>query len=307
MGDDAGDLDAAGLEVDDQARVVRLIFNKYRDGWSPAAIAGWLTENNHPSPRAGKKHKYNGWGDSTVRGILSNEKYIGDWTYNETEWRLHPVTRKRVPRRRNPNEVEHDHREELRIVDEELWTAVRTRMDSVSASWREGKPKGSVRRNRTAKRNDYPLSGLLVCACCAKPMTLQGGTSAIYYKCNSYKRTRGKACPNGRSVREAQVREGLLDLIREKIATPGAIAYVRDQVSKRLAAIARTGDADLIAAERVRRTPPGLICEAPEALRDASGMTSRNRTSCPVDGRFGQMPALNRRLGAARIMRVLQE
>lgn len=245
--------DPDGYEIlicDEHARVVRIIFVKYRDGWSPAAIAGWLTDNNYPSPRAGKKHKYSGWGDSTVRCILQNEKYIGDWSFNETEWRLHPVTRKRVPRRRSPAEVDHDHREELRIVDDELWTAVRTRMEAISASWGEKKPKGSLRRNRTAKRHDYPLSGLLVCACCAKPMTLQGGTSAIYYKCNSYKRTGGKACSNGRSVREVQVRESLLELIRDKIATPAAIAYVRDQAAKRLAAITREGDGELLAAER---------------------------------------------------------
>lgn len=238
------------LIFDEQARVVRLIFGKYRDGWSPAAIAGWLTEHDYRPPRAGKKHRYTGWGDSTIRHILRNEKYVGDWTYNETEWRLHPVTRKRVPRKRKPNEVEHDHREELRIIDDELWTAVQARMEAISASWRGGTQHGDVRRNRAAKRRDYPLSGLVVCALCAKPMTLQAGTSAAYYKCNSYKRSHGKACSNGRSVREAHVRESLLELLRDKLATPAAIDYVRAQVAKRLDALAATGDDEIQAAER---------------------------------------------------------
>ncbi|HEY4178763.1 MAG TPA: recombinase family protein [Kofleriaceae bacterium] len=248
---DARDPDGYDLLIfAEQAAVVRTIFGKYREGWSPAAIAGWLTENNIPSPRAGKKHRYTGWGDSTVRNFLRNEKYVGEWTYNETEWRLHPVTRKRVPRKRKPNEVEHDHREELRIIDDEVWTAVQSRMQAVSASWRDTQEHGDVRRNRAAKRRDYPLSGLVVCALCAKPMTLQAGTSATYYKCNSYKRSHGKACSNGRSVREAHVREGLLELIRDKLATPAALDYVREQVAKRLNAIAATGDGELATAER---------------------------------------------------------
>lgn len=56
-----------------QAGIVRRIFGAFLQGKSPYAIAGWLTGEGVPTP-GGKAV----WSQSTVRSILTNEKYKGD-------------------------------------------------------------------------------------------------------------------------------------------------------------------------------------------------------------------------------------
>ena len=63
-----------GFEVDkEQARIVRYIFGKFLSGKNPNQIAKHLTENKIPTPRGKEK-----WSYSSVRSILTNEKYKGD-------------------------------------------------------------------------------------------------------------------------------------------------------------------------------------------------------------------------------------
>ena len=63
-----------GFEVDkEQAQIVRYIFGQFLSGKNPNQIAKHLTENKIPTPR-GKTR----WSYSSVRSILTNEKYKGD-------------------------------------------------------------------------------------------------------------------------------------------------------------------------------------------------------------------------------------
>ena len=59
--------------VPEEAAIVRQIFRDYLDGYSPGRIASGLMKDGVPSP-AGKKS----WYASTVKSILTNEKYTGD-------------------------------------------------------------------------------------------------------------------------------------------------------------------------------------------------------------------------------------
>lgn len=58
---------------EDEAKIVRWIFDRYLAGYSSRLIAESLTAKNVPTPR-GKKV----WIETAVRKILVNEKYIGD-------------------------------------------------------------------------------------------------------------------------------------------------------------------------------------------------------------------------------------
>ncbi|MCI9081816.1 MAG: recombinase family protein [Lachnospiraceae bacterium] len=58
---------------EEQAQIVRRIYGMFLQGRSPYAIARMLTEEGIPTP--GGKTK---WSGSTVRSILTNEKYKGD-------------------------------------------------------------------------------------------------------------------------------------------------------------------------------------------------------------------------------------
>jgi site-specific DNA recombinase len=63
------------IEIDDEAAViVRRIFAEYLDGGALHRIARDLNREGIASPRAGTKHKRYGWGASTIRAMLYNEK-----------------------------------------------------------------------------------------------------------------------------------------------------------------------------------------------------------------------------------------
>ncbi|HPV02180.1 MAG TPA: recombinase family protein [Clostridiales bacterium] len=59
--------------VEEEAKIVRLIYKMFLEGKTPLSIAEYLTENNISTPAG--KHK---WHQSTVLSILQNEKYKGD-------------------------------------------------------------------------------------------------------------------------------------------------------------------------------------------------------------------------------------
>lgn len=79
----------------EEAKIVRLIYKLYLDGYSDYHIAGYLTEQNVPTPC--KKEK---WCVSTVRSILLNEKYKGDAFLQKT------VTVDYLTKRKKKNEGE---------------------------------------------------------------------------------------------------------------------------------------------------------------------------------------------------------
>ena len=61
------------MVVPEQAKTVRLIYKLFLDGMTMHTIAGELTKRGIKTP--GGKDK---WNQSTVRSILTNEKYKGD-------------------------------------------------------------------------------------------------------------------------------------------------------------------------------------------------------------------------------------
>lgn len=65
--------------VEEEAAIVRKIYDLFLDGLTPKHIATYLTEHNIPTPTGKKK-----WYFSTVRSILSNEKYKGDALLQKT-------------------------------------------------------------------------------------------------------------------------------------------------------------------------------------------------------------------------------
>ena len=62
-----------------EAEIVRYIYDSFLEGASPQAIADSLTMNKIHSPKGMEC-----WKSSTVRSILSNEKYCGDVLYQKT-------------------------------------------------------------------------------------------------------------------------------------------------------------------------------------------------------------------------------
>ena len=111
---------------DEQAAIVRRIFEEYVAGKSPKQIVTRLNKENIVGP-SGKA-----WGPSTVygnrergTGILNNELYIGRMIWNRLRYVKDPDTGKRVSRLNPQSEWVIKEVPDLRIIDDELWQAVK--------------------------------------------------------------------------------------------------------------------------------------------------------------------------------------
>lgn len=170
------------------AAIVCRLFELYLAGYSYDAIAKLFNAEQVPYARLGKKFRRQGWVASSVRAILHNRAYIGEWTWNRREWRKLPGTDKRRPRPRRPEDVITQTFPERRIIDPETWDRARKRAAAVSAKYK-GRGGALV---APGNRTQYPLSGLLVCGACRAAMVISAGTSASYYVCGDAKK-RGPA------------------------------------------------------------------------------------------------------------------
>jgi len=135
---------------EEQAKIVRRIFDMYLSGLSMETIVKKLNEENVPTMRGGR------WSAVTISGILKNEKYKGDCILQKYYC---PEINKKVRNNGNVTSyyIEDNH---PAIVSEEIW-------DKAQQIMTERKAKRKIGEGGTEKyQNRYPLSGMLICPYC---------------------------------------------------------------------------------------------------------------------------------------------
>ncbi|MFI5298978.1 MAG: recombinase family protein [Polyangiales bacterium] len=214
-----------------KAAVVKRIFNAYVDGRSFLAIATDLNSDNVAPPRATARRKSRGWCDTTIREMLSNPAYVGRWSYGKKQWRKVPGSGKRRWRPEADEKIKRLDRPHLRIIDEELWTAVQTRRAAIAAKYA---PKAAGAANDAVgvpgRRTSYPFSGILHCGACGSVMQQIGGSSVRYYRCaDAHKRG---TCANRASIQEPIVAAVLFEEIRSALISIGGEHYARARLAE---------------------------------------------------------------------------
>jgi DNA invertase Pin-like site-specific DNA recombinase len=197
------------IKIDeDEAKIIRRMYLEFSAGRSGLSIAKSLNRENILSPR-GKR-----WAQSVVcgseefgSGILRNELYRGVLIYGKGEYRRDPDTHSRVRRRGPESEKETKLVPHLRIVDDELFNAVKERFRQTS--------KLPLNERVRPKRL---LTGKLFCGCC--------GASFVCVA-NGKVRCRGRAfdgtCDNRRGISRVQLERMVLNLLRSKLLHPQLI------------------------------------------------------------------------------------
>ena len=209
--------------VPDEAETIRLVFREFAAGKSPRQIAHELNHVGIQAP-AGK-----GWGQSTINGnpergtgILNNELYIGRLVWNRLRYVKDPATGKRVSRPNEPDKLIIQDAPELRIVDEELWRAVKARQAKAS---KRASPKTAPSRNNDTlaaktgfwshQRPKHLLTGLMRCGVCG------GGyhkISATLFGCAAA-RNKG-TCDNRLNIRVEALDEIVLSGLKGRLMNP---------------------------------------------------------------------------------------
>lgn len=218
-----------GAVHEDEAVIVREIFQRFVDGASCLTIARDLNARGIPSPGASwnrSTRRCNGWVASGIRAMLLNDRYTGVIRWNTTEWVKDPDSGKRIRRDRPHSEWIEQHDESLRIVPDSLFAAAQART-KVSSNSNE--------RLKSGGRPKYLLSGLLRCSVCGAHYVLTGSDIAgsKAYQCSGYL---GGACSNKIRVKRERVEGVILDPIREELLAPERVKVMAQEIQKVFAA-----------------------------------------------------------------------
>ncbi|KEO53500.1 recombinase family protein, partial [Thioclava pacifica] len=206
--DDRGERDINPAE----ANVVRRIFRDYLSGQSSRTIAMTLNREGISGPQ-GKE-----WGPSTIHGnpkrgtgILNNELYIGRLVWNRLRYMKDPDTGKRVSRPNPESEWVVQEVPDLRIVDQDLWDAVKKRQKSLSF---DTSATGSNPMN-DRRRPKHLFGGLIKCGCCG------GGYSLISKDLLGCAASRNKGtCDNRLNIRRDALEASILNGLRKHLMSP---------------------------------------------------------------------------------------
>ena len=250
-----------GREIDEtEARIVRRIFADYAAGKSPRQIAHELNAEGIAGPRNGE------WGPSTIHGnltrgtgILNNELYIGRLIWNRLRYLKDPDTGKRVSRLNPESEWITQDVAELRIIDSELWQAVKERQKVIRKKYE----KSGSNRLTGCRRNRYLFSGLIKCGQCG------GGYSMVFrdlFGCSTVK-NKG-TCSNHARITRQELEERVLHALRHHLMKPELFSEFSAEYTREINRLRIEASADLegqrVELKKVERQIDAMI----EAITD---------------------------------------
>lgn len=196
--------------IEEQADIIRRIFEEYATGLSPRRVAQHLNQEGVPSPRGGQ------WVASAINGsrarksgILHNELYIGRMTYNRQTFRKDPDTGRRIPRVNPQSEWKIAEVPELPIVSDELWA----RVHAVKNRKAENRPLHVLRRPK------HLFSGIVHCGACGGSYTVNGGSQL---RCS--RRRESGICTNNRVVSVEMLETKILRGLEQRLLSEEAFA-----------------------------------------------------------------------------------
>ena len=198
--------------IEEEAEYVRLIYKKYLDGWSTIQITRHLQDINAPTCQ-----KKGIWYESTVKSILTNEKYCGDALLQKTYCEDFLTSKRRKNQGQvNSYYVEHSH---PGIIGREIFQlAQKERARRVTLYHAKRGENGS----RRGKYSKYILTNLLICEECGQPYRRCTWTSyqerKFVYRCYSRTKYGKKYCKHSPTLEENKLKQLIVEAINETIS-----------------------------------------------------------------------------------------
>jgi site-specific DNA recombinase len=226
------------LEVDEeQAAIVRGVFEMYANGESLSEIAKTLNAEGVQAPQPPRTRQLRAWCPSSIREMLRNERYRGVFVWNRTRKERNPETGRKTSRPRPESDWMRVEVPEWRIVSEDLWERVQSRISFVNGRFGSYMTVGG--QSRTERSRQYLFSGFLACGLCGSNMVIVSGNGKrgyVKYGCPSH-RYRG-VCSNSVMIRQDRLEEQLLAGLIQKLLRPDMLEYAvqvfAEQLQKRL-------------------------------------------------------------------------
>ncbi|BBO35141.1 hypothetical protein PLANPX_4753 [Lacipirellula parvula] len=216
-----------------------------------------LNKNNAPKDHRSSTPK---WHHQQLRGVLTNRKYIGEWSWGRRKNERDPISGAIRQVDRSPVEYEKWHRTlpGLKIIDEEAFVqaqALLAESASALAAVRQTdansrKQKGHLNGTTSQASERWPrhlLSGLIVCGECGRNFQVSGNMSR-YMACPGY--AVGE-CSCKTTLRRELAENLLLNEITNRLlADPLVVEGLLDSAAEAWREITATGPANTLAVEQ---------------------------------------------------------
>jgi site-specific DNA recombinase len=216
----------------EQAEVVKRIFADYAAGHSITTIAKSLNAESVPSPAPYRGQRHPSWAPAAISVMLHNERYRGVTIWNRTKKIRDPRTGRRIQRVRPRSDwtvVESPH---LRIISEEVWEQVQSRLATVNSAFSNGHAAGLASRSYGAK---YLFSGFMKCGVCGSNIVLisgRGGAGWAKYGCPLH-HNRG-LCRNDLVVRRDALEQELISGLQREVLQEDVVAFAIEEFNRQL-------------------------------------------------------------------------
>lgn len=253
----------------ERVQVVRNIFSWYvTQGLGFKGIADRLNQEGAPSPRGGRwstKHR-DGWAMTTIRDMLINPAYVGDFVWNRHSFaRFHRVEKGRaVPRKGIPGPGPNHNRPDDWVVVKDAHPALISRtVFQAARSRRESRRREPGQYSYRTGHGTHPpflLTGLIRCLHCGH--TWQGYTThkgrkrtngssvrTLGYACGGYV-TKGRSCCQRFVFPKEEVEAWVFDQIRHIVSNyleAGAEQKLREMIEQEVAGDDRLDESELSA------------------------------------------------------------
>ena len=206
------DADGKFCIIPEQAEIVRELYKRYESGASLRNLQDWLEENQIKTVLGESK-----WTTTSIKGILTNEKYCGDVLLQKT-FRTDVISKKVI---KNVGQMAQyympDHHEA--IVSREQYNAVKAEMARRSAL---RSPSKTAVTGRSCYTSKYALSDRLFCGECGtlyrrKTRNVKGN---IYHewRCISRLDYGKKYCHESPTLREIRLQNAILAAINSAMS-----------------------------------------------------------------------------------------
>jgi site-specific DNA recombinase len=188
--------------IEEEAEIVKFIFQTYISGHGSDYIAKMLTKMNIKTTKTMSTQ----WSPGTVLGIIKNEKYVGDVIQGKT-YTIDPISHKR---QRNFGEADQyyikDHHES--IISREDWDKVQSMMKIRAGARENGRRIGNISRK-------YPFSGKIKCGFCgttySRRVMYSKGNSIVIWACIGSVENGKSYCPYSKVFRESLIENAFVD------------------------------------------------------------------------------------------------
>ena len=217
--------------IPEQAVVIRRIFGMSARGVGFETIAKRLNREDVPTPNEV-------WNKYTIRSMIYNERYRGVVVWNRTQKTMNPETGRKVSKPRPNEEWQRKEIPEHRIVPEELWNGVHSRLNGMKQA--DTAKLGGVCRFR----KDYLFSGMLSCGKCRGSMVIcSGGGKRGYVKYGCHEHRKSGTCENNWYIRQDRVEDQLLSAIEQQVfrRIDQVVQCCEEEVRRRLKEMERQG------------------------------------------------------------------